>query len=156
MPLFLKVDFFISHTGYSNGGQWQVGSVGLLDLLDEGVSGVGTYEDFNTIDWVREKSKDRDRHREVRQPIGHIRCSFKSLEITIEIWVSVLLLFREPCDSSLWQTFKHFLVNESQSFMADPVSDFLCVTLTYVSIHLSFFLVLFCLFSIFFIIPNSL
>lgn len=27
--------------------------------------GLGTYEDFNTIDWVREKSKDRDRHREV-------------------------------------------------------------------------------------------
>lgn len=37
----------------------------LMDLLDEPVPGVGTYEDFNTIDWVREKSKDRDRHREV-------------------------------------------------------------------------------------------
>jgi hypothetical protein len=37
----------------------------LMDLLDEPVLGVGTYEDFNTIDWVREKSKDRDRHREV-------------------------------------------------------------------------------------------
>uniref|UniRef100_A0AAY4CK08 Chloride channel protein n=1 Tax=Denticeps clupeoides TaxID=299321 RepID=A0AAY4CK08_9TELE len=37
----------------------------LLDLLDEAVPGVGTYEDFNTIDWVREKSKDRDRHREI-------------------------------------------------------------------------------------------
>lgn len=36
-----------------------------MDLLDEPVPGVGTYEDFNTIDWVREKSKDRDRHREV-------------------------------------------------------------------------------------------
>ncbi|KAM6949443.1 H(+)/Cl(-) exchange transporter 5 [Aplochiton taeniatus] len=41
------------------------GAVNLLDLLDEPVPGVGTYEDFNTIDWVREKSKDRDRHREI-------------------------------------------------------------------------------------------
>uniref|UniRef100_A0AAY5ESU8 Chloride channel protein n=2 Tax=Electrophorus electricus TaxID=8005 RepID=A0AAY5ESU8_ELEEL len=37
----------------------------LMDFLDEPLPGVGTYEDFNTIDWVREKSKDRDRHREI-------------------------------------------------------------------------------------------
>ncbi|KAL6490846.1 hypothetical protein MHYP_G00011910 [Metynnis hypsauchen] len=56
------------HTaGYSNGSRGQVGSVDLLDLLDEGVPGLGTYEDFNTIDWVREKSKDRDRHREINR-----------------------------------------------------------------------------------------
>ncbi|XP_041926881.1 H(+)/Cl(-) exchange transporter 5-like isoform X1 [Alosa sapidissima] len=41
------------------------GHAKLMDLLDEAVPGVGTYEDFNTIDWVREKSKDRDRHREI-------------------------------------------------------------------------------------------
>ncbi|XP_068103795.1 H(+)/Cl(-) exchange transporter 5-like isoform X1 [Hyperolius riggenbachi] len=35
----------------------------VMDFLD--VPGVGTYEDFNTIDWVREKSRDRDRHREI-------------------------------------------------------------------------------------------
>uniref|UniRef100_A0A7N4NY43 Uncharacterized protein n=1 Tax=Sarcophilus harrisii TaxID=9305 RepID=A0A7N4NY43_SARHA len=38
-----------------------------MDFLEEPIPGVGTYEDFNTIDWVREKSRDRDRHREVRQ-----------------------------------------------------------------------------------------
>lgn len=37
----------------------------LMDPLEDPVPGLGTYEDFNTIDWVREKSKDRDRHREV-------------------------------------------------------------------------------------------
>lgn len=37
----------------------------MMDFLDDTVPGIGTYEDFNTIDWVREKSKDRDRHREV-------------------------------------------------------------------------------------------
>uniref|UniRef100_A0A4W6FNS7 Chloride channel protein n=1 Tax=Lates calcarifer TaxID=8187 RepID=A0A4W6FNS7_LATCA len=37
----------------------------LVDPLEDPLPGVGTYEDFNTIDWVREKSKDRDRHREI-------------------------------------------------------------------------------------------
>uniref|UniRef100_A0A674PAS2 Chloride channel protein n=1 Tax=Takifugu rubripes TaxID=31033 RepID=A0A674PAS2_TAKRU len=36
-----------------------------MDPLEDPVPGLGTYEDFNTIDWVREKSKDRDRHREI-------------------------------------------------------------------------------------------
>lgn len=39
----------------------------LVDPLEDPVPGLGTYEDFNTIDWVREKSKDRDRHREVQR-----------------------------------------------------------------------------------------
>lgn len=38
----------------------------LVDPLEDPLPGLGTYEDFNTIDWVREKSKDRDRHREVQ------------------------------------------------------------------------------------------
>lgn len=42
------------------------GPSNLMDPLEDPVPGLGTYEDFNTIDWVREKSKDRDRHREVR------------------------------------------------------------------------------------------
>lgn len=43
----------------------------VMDFLQEPLPGVGTYEDFNTIDWVREKSRDRDRHREVsRTPSG--------------------------------------------------------------------------------------
>ncbi|CAL8241388.1 unnamed protein product [Merluccius merluccius] len=37
----------------------------MVHPLDDPVPGLGTYEDFNTIDWVREKSKDRDRHREI-------------------------------------------------------------------------------------------
>lgn len=41
------------------------GAGNLIDPLEDPVPGLGTYEDFNTIDWVREKSKDRDRHREV-------------------------------------------------------------------------------------------
>lgn len=41
------------------------GPTKLVDPLEDPLPGLGTYEDFNTIDWVREKSKDRDRHREV-------------------------------------------------------------------------------------------
>lgn len=58
--------FFWPNLGYSTGSRDQNGTAKLLDLLDGGLHGVGTYDDFNTIDWVREKSKDRDRHREVR------------------------------------------------------------------------------------------
>uniref|UniRef100_A0A8C9F1J0 Uncharacterized protein n=1 Tax=Pavo cristatus TaxID=9049 RepID=A0A8C9F1J0_PAVCR len=36
-----------------------------MDFLDEPFPDVGTYEDFHTIDWLREKSRDTDRHRKV-------------------------------------------------------------------------------------------
>ncbi|KAK3567766.1 hypothetical protein QTP86_025963 [Hemibagrus guttatus] len=49
----------------TGGGRGQNGNVKLLDLLDDGLHAVGTYDDFNTIDWMREKSKDRDHHREI-------------------------------------------------------------------------------------------
>lgn len=64
--------FFYAYTGsnynMSNGGGGAGGvssSTHLLDLLEEPIPGVGTYDDFHTIDWVREKCKDRERHRKV-------------------------------------------------------------------------------------------
>ncbi|KAG8571195.1 hypothetical protein GDO81_011551 [Engystomops pustulosus] len=48
-------------TAYNGNGVY--GTSNVMDFLE--VPGVGTYEDFNTIDWVREKSRDRDRHREI-------------------------------------------------------------------------------------------
>lgn len=41
------------------------GAANLMDFLDEPFPDVGTYEDFHTIDWLREKSRDTDRHRKV-------------------------------------------------------------------------------------------
>lgn len=41
------------------------GAGNLMDFLDEPMPDVGTYEDFHTIDWLREKSRDTDRHRKV-------------------------------------------------------------------------------------------
>lgn len=57
--------FNTGNKSYNGGG---IGSSNrVMDFLEEPIPGVGTYDDFNTIDWVREKSRDRDRHREVRQ-----------------------------------------------------------------------------------------
>ncbi|NXI60730.1 CLCN5 protein, partial [Chloroceryle aenea] len=50
-------------SSYNGGGMNGTGT--MMDFLEEPLPGVGTYEDFNTIDWVREKSRDRDRHREI-------------------------------------------------------------------------------------------
>ncbi|KAM8953478.1 H(+)/Cl(-) exchange transporter 5 isoform 2-T2 [Pelodytes ibericus] len=52
---------FASYNG--DGSKGLYGSHNVMDFLE--VPGVGTYEDFNTIDWMREKSRDRDRHREI-------------------------------------------------------------------------------------------
>ncbi|KAG7464724.1 hypothetical protein MATL_G00168760 [Megalops atlanticus] len=61
----LDRDYCSGYNAHGGGAQVLNGGTKLMDLLDEPVPGVGTYEDFNTIDWVREKSKDRDRHREI-------------------------------------------------------------------------------------------
>lgn len=57
-----------SNYAMSNGGGAPSSSTHLLDFLEEPIPGVGTYDDFHTIDWVREKCKDRERHRKVRTP----------------------------------------------------------------------------------------
>lgn len=52
-------------------GEEMNGSGNLMDILDEPFPDVGTYEDFHTIDWLREKSRDTDRHRKVcDQPVS--------------------------------------------------------------------------------------
>lgn len=56
----------LGFSSYNGGGM--NGTSTMMDFLEEPLPGVGTYEDFNTIDWVREKSRDRDRHREVKIP----------------------------------------------------------------------------------------
>lgn len=62
--LFLPVSLG-SNYAMSNGGGAPSSTTHLLDFLEEPIPGVGTYDDFHTIDWVREKCKDRERHRKV-------------------------------------------------------------------------------------------
>uniref|UniRef100_A0A8C9W8F5 Chloride channel protein n=1 Tax=Scleropages formosus TaxID=113540 RepID=A0A8C9W8F5_SCLFO len=64
-----------------------------MDLLDEPLPGVGTYEDFNTIDWVREKSKDRDRHREITNKSKESTWALmKSVSDAFSGWLLMLLI----------------------------------------------------------------
>jgi len=64
---FMDILVFPLHTDPNmvNAGDMN-GSGNLMDFLDEPFPDVGTYEDFHTIDWLREKSRDTDRHRKVK------------------------------------------------------------------------------------------
>ncbi|XP_059364454.1 H(+)/Cl(-) exchange transporter 5-like [Carassius carassius] len=65
----------------------------LIDLLDDNVPAIGTYEDFNTIDWVREKSKDRDRHREITNKSKHSTAALLfSISDAFSGWLLMLLI----------------------------------------------------------------
>ncbi|KAG2466014.1 CLCN3 protein, partial [Polypterus senegalus] len=64
----------------------------LLDFLDEPIPGVGTYDDFHTIDWVREKCKDRERHRKINSKKKESAWEFtKSLYDAWSGWLVVTL-----------------------------------------------------------------
>ncbi|XP_016425725.1 H(+)/Cl(-) exchange transporter 5-like [Sinocyclocheilus rhinocerous] len=82
---------------YSAGGckaDWRPNnSPKLIDLMDDTVPGIGTYEDFNTIDWVREKSKDRDRHREITNKSKHSTVALLfSISDAFSGWLLMLLI----------------------------------------------------------------
>uniref|UniRef100_A0A8C1HUP0 Chloride channel protein n=1 Tax=Cyprinus carpio carpio TaxID=630221 RepID=A0A8C1HUP0_CYPCA len=67
-------------------------STHLLDLLEEPIPGVGTYDDFHTIDWVREKCKDRERHRKINSKKKESAWEFtKSLYDAWSGWLVVTL-----------------------------------------------------------------
>uniref|UniRef100_A0A8D3BV42 Chloride channel protein n=1 Tax=Scophthalmus maximus TaxID=52904 RepID=A0A8D3BV42_SCOMX len=85
LPLPLLPGGYEVHAGGGGGVARAAGVNGtgpskLVDPLEDLLPGVGTYEDFNTIDWVREKSKDRDRHREITN---------KSRRSTVDLLISV-------------------------------------------------------------------
>ncbi|KAI1899827.1 hypothetical protein AGOR_G00065770 [Albula goreensis] len=69
------------------------GSGNLMDFLDEPIPDVGTYEDFHTIDWLREKSRDTDRHRKIASKSKESIWEFiKSLLDAWSGWVVMLLI----------------------------------------------------------------
>ncbi|XP_048041487.1 H(+)/Cl(-) exchange transporter 3 isoform X2 [Megalobrama amblycephala] len=74
------------------GGGGASSSTHLLDLLEEPIPGVGTYDDFHTIDWVREKCKDRERHRKINSKKKESAWEFtKSLYDAWSGWLVVTL-----------------------------------------------------------------
>ncbi|XP_068390362.1 H(+)/Cl(-) exchange transporter 4-like isoform X2 [Eschrichtius robustus] len=69
------------------------GSGNLMDFLDGPFPGVGTYEDFHTIDWLREKSRDTDRHRKITSKSKESIWEFiKSLLDAWSGWAVMLLI----------------------------------------------------------------
>ncbi|XP_037677994.1 H(+)/Cl(-) exchange transporter 4 isoform X4 [Choloepus didactylus] len=69
------------------------GSENLMDFLDEPFPDVGTYEDFHTIDWLREKSRDTDRHRKITSKSRESIWEFiKGLLDAWSGWVVMLLI----------------------------------------------------------------
>ncbi|XP_062373100.1 H(+)/Cl(-) exchange transporter 3 isoform X1 [Sardina pilchardus] len=81
-----------SNYAMSNGGGVVSSSTHLLDLLEEPIPGVGTYDDFHTIDWVREKCKDRERHRKINSKKKESAWEFtKSLYDAWSGWLVVTL-----------------------------------------------------------------
>uniref|UniRef100_A0A4W4E5S9 Chloride channel protein n=1 Tax=Electrophorus electricus TaxID=8005 RepID=A0A4W4E5S9_ELEEL len=69
------------------------GSGNLMDFLDEPIPDVGMYEDFHTIDWLREKSRDTDRHRKITSRSKESIWEFvKSLLDAWSGWVVMLLI----------------------------------------------------------------
>ncbi|OWJ99624.1 CLCN4, partial [Cervus elaphus hippelaphus] len=69
------------------------GSENLMDFLDEPFPDVGTYEDFHTIDWLREKSRDTDRHRKITSKSKESIWEFiKSLLDAWSGWAVMLLI----------------------------------------------------------------
>ncbi|OWK01163.1 hypothetical protein Celaphus_00018165, partial [Cervus elaphus hippelaphus] len=86
-----------THYTMTNGGSIS-SSTHLLDLLDEPIPGVGTYDDFHTIDWVREKCKDRERHRRVWALAGLIEIAADWMtDLKEGICLSALWYNHEQC-----------------------------------------------------------
>jgi len=69
------------------------GSTNLMDGLDDLPPGIGQYDDFHTIDWLRDISRDRMRHRHIvrRRQEGCFE-KLKGAHDAWSGWVCVLLV----------------------------------------------------------------
>ena len=69
------------------------GSTNLMDMSEELPPGIGTYDDFHTIDWLRDISRDRMRHRHIekKRKEGFVE-KVKSAHDAWSGWVCVLLV----------------------------------------------------------------
>lgn len=64
-----------------------------MDTLDDLPPGIGQYEDFHTIDWLRDIARDRMRHRHIiKKKQEGIWEQIKSAHDAWSGWVCVLLV----------------------------------------------------------------
>jgi chloride channel 3/4/5 len=69
------------------------GSTNLMDALDDLPPGIGQYDDFHTIDWLRDISRDRMRHRQInRKKQDSFFDKVKGAHDAWSGWVCVLLV----------------------------------------------------------------
>lgn len=81
------------------------GAGNLMDFLDEPFPDVGTYEDFHTIDWLREKSRDTDRHRKVCPVFIWLFCPVLRVLIVLLFFLQITSKSKE----SIWELIKSLL-----------------------------------------------
>ena len=64
-----------------------------MDTSDDLPPGIGTYDDFHTIDWLRDIARDRMRHRQIqKQKQKSCFEQLKSAHDAWSGWVCVLLV----------------------------------------------------------------
>ena len=66
----------------------------MLDALEDLPPGIGQYDDFHTIDWLRDISRDRIRHRHVakKKKEGGRFEMLKAVHDASSGWICVLLV----------------------------------------------------------------
>lgn len=70
-----------------------LGSTNLMDALDDLPPGIGQYDDFHTIDWLRDIARDRMRHRNiVKKKQEGVWEKVKSAHDAWSGWLCVLLV----------------------------------------------------------------
>ena len=78
-----------------------------MDTLDDLPPGIGQYDDFHTIDWLRDIARDRMRHRAItkKKQEGCVE-KLKGAHDAWSGWVCVLLV---GCAAGGCRTFSSFL-----------------------------------------------
>lgn len=70
-----------------------VGTTHLLDTMDDLPPGIGQYDDFHTIDWLRDLAHDRMRHRRLLKKVReNIFERLKGIHDSCSGWVCVLFV----------------------------------------------------------------
>ncbi len=63
------------------------------DSADDLPPGVGQYQDFETIDWLKDISGNRDRHRDIHKAKRNSRCAWVWAQLdAVSAWVVVLIV----------------------------------------------------------------
>jgi len=82
-----------------------LGSTNLMDGMEDLPPGIGQYDDFHTIDWLRDISRDRMRHRHIvkRRQEG----CFEKLKAAHDAWSGWVCVLLVGCAAGLFCIHTH-------------------------------------------------